>query len=193
MKNEMTFDNDYNFQAKGFLNEEYSRLDHEKIRGWLNAAIKELNEILENYKISLADDGKITGEERSRLMKEIDDFFNILISFYVYITEDEDKIFEINIPNYDFRITISVTKNIWTGHGIYPEAFMQAPKNFLNYYKETITWEFKNLISTFKDFPLDDLSKVPRDVLIQLKQTLKKLVYHLLKTRFQIEKCMINE
>lgn len=192
MRNEIIFDNDYSFKGKGTLDKNYLEINNENVKKWFPQSIKEFNEIFENYQKALSDDGKITGPERSELITELDDFFNLLITFYIYVIEDKDRTFEIYLPNWDFRFTCTVLKYTWTSTGNYPELYLSATEDFRTFYQNTLAKKFKELITGFKDFPIQDDAEIPPHARNAVSKILKELVYYVLKIRFQIEKCMIN-
>jgi hypothetical protein len=189
MVNAINFSSDGRFEAKGTLGEDTQSIDETNIKDWFYFALKEFKEVFENYKKFLSDDGKISGDERNLLIKELDDFFNTLISLYIFITEDEDKTFEVEIPQYGFLIHFSVYKKIWTGYGNYPESFLIAPKDFNTFLKESLSPEFKNLVESFKGYSLEKTDNLKTT---EIATSIKKLMFYILKSRFQIEKCMIN-
>ncbi len=197
MRNEIIFFDDYSFKCKGTLNKNFLEITDDNVRGWFSQSVKEFNEIFENYQKALSDDGKITGPERSELMSELDDFFNLLITFYIFIVEDKDKTFEVYIVSRDFRFTCSIVKHNWTASGSYPELFLKATHDFKIFYQNILYENFKKLISEFKDFPVQDLGcedttidPYKRNSLLSI---IEELFYQVLKIRFQIEKCMIND
>jgi hypothetical protein len=192
MRNEIIFDDDYSFKGKGTLDKTFLRVSNENVKEWFTRSIKEFNEIYENYQKALSDDGKILSSERNDLISELDDFFNLLLTFYIFIVEDKDKTFEVYVPNWDFRFTATVLKHTWTASGIYPELFLKATEDFNTFYKNTLSKKFKEFISAFKDYPISENAKVPEKVRFVIQKIISELFYFILKIRFQIEKCMIN-
>ncbi len=192
MRNEIIFEDDYSFKGKGTLDRNFLEINNENVKTWFPQSIKEFNEIFENYQKALSDDGKITGSERNDLISELDDFFNLLITFYIFVIEDKDKTFEVYIPNWDFRFTCTVLKHTWTASGTYPELFLKATEDFKTFYQKSLATKFKELIIGFKDFPVQNNAEIPIETRNAIIKVLKELLYQILKIRFQIEKCMIN-
>ncbi len=127
------------------------------------------------------------------LIKEIDDFFNCLVVFYVFIDEESTETFTIDLTNFNFKLSISINRKSWKGWGKYPDSFLKALKDFNTFYFKILAEDFKNLVNAFKDFPLDIDVEIPEAIRNNIKKAAAILFFHLLKIRYQLQKCMINE
>jgi hypothetical protein len=193
MRNEIVFKNDSTFTGKGTFKDEYAVLDKEQAKAWFPKAVTEFNEIFENYQIALSDDGKITGDERISLINELDDFLNILISLYDYIGNIPEKIYDIDLMAFNFRIKINIIKNIWIANGYYPDTFLKATEDFKAFFAGKLAPEFKLLVSLFKTYPFCNEAEIPHHEKEKVKLAISRLIHLIFKIRFQIEKCIINE
>ena len=194
MKNEIQFEKDNHFNGKGIIDESFFVENNAQIRHWFGSAVKEFREVLEKYQKFLSNDGKILGDEKTLLIKELDDFLNCLIALYHFTDKEIDKnTFKIELANYEFRFNVSIKRNTWTGYGFYPDNFMKALLDFNKYYFKILSKDFQNLVNAFKNFPIGKEEDIPDDLEREIKNLTAILIYHILKVRFQIEKCMIND
>lgn len=193
MPNEIHFSNEYTLSGKGVLNPRFIELDELNVKHWFPIAVQEFNDVFDSYQLALSDDGKITGEERTDIMNELDDFFNLLVSFYVYINEDPVKSFNISIMGYNFNMNVSIVQNIWTINGNYSEAFLSATENFKIFFTNRLVKDFRELVFQFKEYPAGEEHISKPVIREKMKDTCTRLLYNTLKIRFQLERCMIND
>ncbi len=193
MPNEIHFSNEYSLSGKGILNPRFIELDELNVKHWFPIAVQEFNDVFDSYQLALSDDGKITGEERTDIMNELDDFFNLLVSFYVYINEDPVKSFNISIMGYNFNMNVSIVQNIWTINGNYSEAFLSATENFKIFFTNRLVKDFRELVFQFKEYPAGEEHISKPVIREKMKDTCTRLLYNTLKIRFQLERCMIND
>lgn len=193
MPNEIHFSNEYTLSGKGVLNPRFIELDELNVKHWFPIAVQEFNDVFDSYQLALSDDGKITGEERTDIMNELDDFFNLLVSFYVYINENPVKSFNISIMGYNFNMNVSIVQNIWTINGNYSEAFLSATENFKIFFTNRLVKDFRELVFQFKEYPAGEEHISKPVIREKMKDTCTRLLYNTLKIRFQLERCMIND
>ncbi|MBN2545515.1 MAG: hypothetical protein JXB50_06945 [Spirochaetes bacterium] len=178
MITKINFDRHGDFVINGVLKNDYVDFESQKIDAerFYPLMVQMLIEIKKTIIKNLADDNKITGDERVQVINSIDKFLTLLLSF-AFITSSEKYLYSDNIDK-KFEITISLNKtNYINGKGKLLFVSTADIKDFDPWIDEKIIGIFKTMISLFNDIKNR----------VEMKKTLVKLIYNVLSLRLKIE------
>lgn len=174
------------------MNDALSFLEKVNSASCLSYAVALYREIAAVYRDSLGNDGKIIGKERTDLLEQVDFLLDVLILLWRTL-EDEDKeenVITIQNQQSGFHITIHEKNNLWTASGRLNRFMVRSVKNFAEVFNNRLGPEIAALLGRYREMAGDG-SLDAGDVQL-LRKDLKKVMYHVLFIRFQLEACLIN-
>jgi len=114
MKLKITFYPGGQWEGGGMLP---SRLqDFSRLADWIRRFLEEVKDLKEHYTASLINDGKILGQEKANIIKEMDEVISGLLLFRRYLTEKNPARITAGDGS-TFKYNIQIFDSLWTGNG----------------------------------------------------------------------------
>lgn len=185
-------DRELNFVGNGSLTEVRSLLEKVNPAACLSSAVALYREIAAVYRDSLENDGKIIGKERTDLLEQVDFLLDVLILLWRTLADENEERIIISIQNRKsgFGITINEKNNLWTASGQLNRFMTRTVKNFAEVFNNRLGPQIAALLGRYAEMTQAG-SPGKGDVQI-IRQDLKRVMYHVLFIRFQLESCLIN-
>jgi len=130
--------------------------DMTNIALWTRVFFKEFNEVGKKYSNFISNDGRLVGQEKISLIKELDDVISGLILFRAYIT-NEKKGTILSLKNkFNFVFTFNFDEFGWNASGKVDHKYGFNIKNFMVWYNGMMG-KLKEVFTSYSDFMSDDI------------------------------------
>lgn len=186
------YNKEYVFQGRGSLIKITRNMENISISNCITESIELYKNINKEYLKSIANDGKIIGLERSRLLDLIDEFFNMLIMVWKKLIAGSG-ISKLKIENTasGFVMHLKEKDLIWEAQGKLSMDMIRPVKNFSTLFNKELSSKIKNFLNCYKESCEDGVldSKERK----KMQNELEEVFYYCLFLRFQVELCLVGK
>ncbi len=155
----------------------------------LSRLVEETSQIRETYGKAMSDDGRLVGDERFRLIEELDDVMDHLIIIRSLIAEKTSFTITDSTINYHHQLNIRIQKKDWEADGtvgyfrkINFKKFGEWLKNLI----EKLQVLIRSLAQAASDGVIDEVERN------SLNKILDRMIFSVLIVRHQIERAEIE-
>ena len=154
------------------------------LAGWIAVFLKEVADLRVNWTAAVSNDGRMLGQEKANLVKEMDEIIAGLILFRCYLTDGNPA----SITSGDgrsFKYNIQILDNLWTGNGVLNHDEKLESLSFVGMHNDVIPLKIKKLFTDYASAVND------RVIEAQERKILHQEIDGLLGDFFRIERKLL--
>ncbi|MDH5682197.1 MAG: hypothetical protein OEZ36_11455 [Spirochaetota bacterium] len=199
MRISANFDKDYTFAMDGFDSRlSLTKVDKKDYFGQLNQMVNnmvvEAGDIRKKYIKALSNDNKISSQERSDIIKEINEFIVAIL-----ILRESLKLSQISgtkkpavdIFNDNSKLNIDVSSNgKFIISGKLKTSDVTANKKFMTWHDESFIKNLKDLLYKYHEAIADDI--LTSDEVKTLSGEINEIIYDSILMRYMVEFCLVD-
>ena len=176
---------------------------HFKIEVRLDSDVseQELSQLLKNtiviatnikkqYDLFMAEEGKILGQERIRLVESLDNLFTFLVLMRIHLGKNL-SMDPVIIKQLDIKVPIAVKHNKFSIQGKLRREDLYGMQNFTKGFTIPIYEKIKVILIKYKSV-LNGESLL-NDSVLGLYRTFDNILYNLIVLRYNLENCLIDK
>ena len=155
----------------------------------LKEAIATATGIANEYKAYIAKEGKIRGQERARMIENLDRFFTLLIILREKLQESKIRK-HFSDKEFLYKVPIRVKGNKYVGYGTLQKKDVAAKYTFNSGYETLILWKLKGLL--IYCYRTLNGQEIQEDNLQDMYLMFDDLFYNILVMRYKLRNLLID-
>ena len=199
MRISTTFTKDYQFTIEGFDNKlSTGRVDKKDYFNHLNQLVNnmviEAGDIRKKYISAVSNDNKISSQERSDIIKEINEFISAII-----LLRESLKMSQItgtnktagDMFNENSRLSIEVEgSGKFQINGQLKNKDIASNKNFMNWHDQSFIKSLKDLLLKYHEAIADNV--LTSQEVLTLSEEIVEIIYDTILMRYMVEFCLVD-
>ena len=153
----------------------------------LAAFIKKVNQVRELYRIALADDGRMIGQERYEVTRALDGALTQLLALRHALHGDNTM--TIRVPKFNFEIQVEVRKRFWEGNGLFGKERRVSNPDF-KFWLKRIQERLLSFVKYLNDAQLD--GEIDSKEMAIIIEAIDRIFCNIVIVRDNIESGLVN-